>query len=92
MPSVAGGRKTGPIGLPTTHCWFSTPPLNIGAVSRSFTSIVNVNVSESLAEVLLSESVTVYVYVVTLCVAGVPDSLRVDGTNLTPSGSSGDSV
>ena len=57
------------------------------------TAIVNVKESVSLAAVLPSASVTVYVYVVAPCVAvGVPDSIRVVASNVTPAGGEGDSA
>ena len=92
MPPVAEGRVNA-TGVSSTHTWFSTVQSNTGGVSGT-TSIVNVNVSESLAEVLSSESVTFHVYSVGLCGAvGVPDSVSVE-VNPTPSGSkeNGDSL
>ena len=74
-----------------------TPSSTASSVSLSNrptrrTAIVNSSVSASLAVVFSSESVTVYVYAVAARVpAGVPDSIRVEGLKLTPSGGSGDS-
>ena len=76
MPPVATGSVTGAIAVPLIHSWAAiVPPPNDGAVSGSATSIMKFNVAVSP-----SASVTVYVYVVTPCVAvGVPQTCRDEG-------------
>ena len=92
LPPVATGSATGAIAVFSSHIWFPTVPLNTGGVSGS-TLIVNSSVSESLAEVLLSESVTVYVHVVTDNTdLGVPLILLPDSLYETPLGREHDSA
>ena len=57
-----------------------------------FTVIVNSAAAASVSDVFSSESAAVYVYrVAATGAAGVPDSVRVEESNVTPSGGSGDS-
>ena len=86
MPPVASGSTTGAIAVPSSHLWSATDG-NSGVVSGGPTSIMNVNVSASLAAVLSSASVTFQVHVVSgHNLLGVPLILFVAEANDTPGG------